>query len=83
MSWGSGYETVDEEVGDTPRFEEEENDSLMIPHVQRVIRGAGMLGKWVEVVAGVGRYLSQYVSWGLLYLERLPNQLQKSTTQKP
>ena len=29
MSWGSGYETVDEEVGDTPRFEEEEDGSFV------------------------------------------------------
>ena len=29
LSWGSGYETVDEEVGDTSRFEEEEDDSFV------------------------------------------------------
>ena len=58
LSWGGGYETVDEEVGVTPRFEEEDdsfvdiNDTPGTKSNQRV----GLEGLvWVEVVAASGR----------------------------
>ena len=30
LSWGGGYETVDEEVGNPPRFEEEEENNSFV-----------------------------------------------------
>ena len=30
LSWGGGYETVDEEVGNAPRFEEEEENNSFV-----------------------------------------------------
>ena len=61
MSGGDGYETVDEEVGDTSGLEEKEEDSFVdidgTPGTRcdqgGGTRGTGMVGKRVEMVTSV------------------------------
>ena len=58
---GDGYETVDEEVGDTSGLEEEEDSFVDIDGTlgtrcdrEGGIRGTGMVGKRVEVITSSG-----------------------------
>ena len=62
MSGSDGYETVDEEAGDTPVLEEEEDSFVDIDGTPGTrcdqeggIRGTRMVGKRVEVVTRSGR----------------------------
>ena len=71
LSAGDGYETVDEEVGDsdTSGLEEKEEDSFIdingTPGTrcgqEGAIRGTGMMGKRVEVVTRSGRRAGRVV----------------------
>ena len=75
MSGSDGYETMDEEADNTPRLEEEEEDTSVdidgTPgtrcNQEGRIRGAGMVGKRVEVLTRSGRRAGCVVyGWGCL-----------------
>ena len=68
---GSDYETMDEEADDTPGLEEEEEEDSFVDidgtpgtrcDQEGRIRGAGMVGKRVEVVTRSGRRAGRVVS---------------------
>ena len=69
MSGSDGYETVDEEAGDTPGLEEEEEDSFVdidgTPGTrcdqEGGIRGTGMVVKRVDVFTRSGRRAGRVV----------------------
>ena len=69
MSGSDGYETLDEEAGNTPGLEEEEEDSFVniggTPGIrcnqEGGIGGTGMVGKRVEVVTRSGRRAGRVV----------------------
>ena len=69
LSGSDGYETVDEETGDTSGLEEEEEDSFVdidgTPGTRRDqeggVRGTDMVGRRVEVVTRPGRRAGRVV----------------------
>ena len=69
MSGGNDYETVDKEAGGTSGLEEEEEDSFVDidgtlgtrRDQEGGIRGTGMVGRRVEVVAGSGKRAGRVV----------------------